>query len=290
LLWNESLTFATLPSWNACLTLIEYISNQNSAHNTSGSARQPQSLRMGHSFICSTHSISMTRSCPDKISAHKLPRKGSANKMPFFKYVQNMLTTASHHASLRPVGTEIKKSQSHSRATSAPCRWSRYPRTRGYTPRPNHSGYSHNPGTRCCERALLDSCSQVNFIAKDFDHQLRKTIFGWVVSGRTGNQGHAAEIHSFLSLEDSINLNLKRLWRIEEISTTASTLLQRNRNANQCSKIGLSSRGWPWTAGRSFEMARLRFSSLERCLSPNTNLLLSKQGTWKSMNVWNTWS
>ncbi|KAM8703782.1 hypothetical protein ACLKA7_008418 [Drosophila subpalustris] len=107
-------------------------------------------------------------------------------------------------------------------------------------------------------RALLDSCSQVNFISESFAQSLRlpmvkrhmricsigeshiqikigtlatiksrldkfempidfcKTLLGWIVSGRC--EGSRRQVHSYsLSLEEFINKNLERLWRIDDL-------------------------------------------------------------------------
>ncbi|XP_044249355.1 uncharacterized protein [Drosophila takahashii] len=355
-LWNESLTFATLPAWNACLTLIErHCQHLESSIHHFGNTNTERLI------ICSRLQHTMLHFDPSGQESRR-PRRSSPPNAPPQHHVAEAVTHAhvdTHHDQVI-LATAIILVQD--------------------------AVGNYVPG-----RALLDSCSQVNFMSEDFAQQLRlprskghidirsigdsftrikhrtstvlksrfgnaelpveccitsriayqpdavidistwnlpdnapladekfyqsrhidlllgtetfftalsigqiklgphlpmlqKTIFGWVVSGRTGNQGHAAQAHSFLSSEDSINLNLERLWRIEEISTTPLTLTPAQAKCESIFQksvcqvadgrlmVQLPFKDDPNLLGRSLETARLRFASLERRLSRNANL------------------
>ncbi|KAL7724978.1 hypothetical protein ACLKA6_013617 [Drosophila palustris] len=131
-------------------------------------------------------------------------------------------------------------------------------------------------------RALLDSCSQVNFISERFAQSLRlpmvkrhmricsigeshtqikfgtsatiksrldkfempidfcKTLLGWIVSGRY--EGSRRQVHSYsLSLEESINENLERLWRIDDLQKSIDKFTRNIVSANKrLSKLFIS--------------------------------------------------
>ncbi|XP_044312490.1 uncharacterized protein LOC123037080 [Drosophila rhopaloa] len=406
-LWNESLTFAALPSWNACLSLIErhcqhlessihHIGNPNTAQNTSGRTRQPQAPRMGHSFTCSTQACPICSGRDHRIfRCSRLQNMSPAQRLEAVR-TKSLCTNClgkAHHPSNCPssnrcrICSRLHHTMLHFDPSGQESRSPRRPSPTNAPPQHHvaeavahaHVDTHHDQiilataiilvqdavGNYVPGRALLDSCSQVNFMSEDFAQQLRlprskgpidirsigdsftrikhristvkstfhhgasqttlhwlmrdlyqsrhidlllgtetfftalsigqiklgphlpmlqKTIFGWVVSGRTGNQGHAAQAHSFLSSEDSINLNLERLWRIEEVSTTPLTLTPPQAKCESIFQksvcqvadgrlmVQLPFKDDPNLLGRSLETARLRFASLERRLSRNANL------------------
>ncbi|XP_036334494.1 uncharacterized protein LOC118745065 [Rhagoletis pomonella] len=107
---------------------------------------------------------------------------------------------------------------------------------------------------------------------------LQKTLLGWVVSGRC--DARSTTPHSYaLSLDESINQNVERLWRIEDVRTPADTYTPEQR---KCEEIFITTvrrqndgrivvrlpfKDNPCLLGRSYETARRRFEALERRLS-----------------------
>ncbi|KAM8714852.1 hypothetical protein ACLKA7_001255 [Drosophila subpalustris] len=112
---------------------------------------------------------------------------------------------------------------------------------------------------------------------------LQKTLLGWIVSGRY--EGSRRQVHSYsLSLEESINENLERLWRIDDLQKSIDKFTPEHRQCEQTFKqtvhqqsdgrivVRLPFKDDPSQLGSSYESAKQRFEALERRFYRNPEL------------------
>ncbi|XP_043865026.1 uncharacterized protein LOC122757290 [Drosophila mojavensis] len=112
---------------------------------------------------------------------------------------------------------------------------------------------------------------------------LQKTLLGWIVSGRYNGGQQQTHCYS-LSQEESINNNLERLWRIEDLSKPIDKFTPEQLQCEQMFTrsvrqqadgriiVRLPFKDDPRHLGSSYESAKLRFESLERRLNRNPEL------------------
>ncbi|XP_036345643.1 uncharacterized protein LOC118754877, partial [Rhagoletis pomonella] len=112
---------------------------------------------------------------------------------------------------------------------------------------------------------------------------LQKTLLGWVVSGRC--QTGSTTSHSYsISMDEVINNNIERLWRIEEVNTSVDIYTPEQRSCEEAFKntvrrqpdgrvvVRLPFKDDPGLLGHSYEIARKRFEALERRLSRTSDV------------------
>ncbi|XP_036346749.1 uncharacterized protein LOC118756063 [Rhagoletis pomonella] len=112
---------------------------------------------------------------------------------------------------------------------------------------------------------------------------LQKTVLGWVVSGRC--QTGSTTSHSYsISMDEVINNNIERLWRIEEVNTSVDIYTPEQRSCEEAFKntvrrqpdgrvvVRLPFKDDPGLLGHSYEIARKRFEALERRLSRTSDV------------------
>ncbi|XP_043862230.1 uncharacterized protein LOC122756477 [Drosophila santomea] len=106
---------------------------------------------------------------------------------------------------------------------------------------------------------------------------LQKTLLGWIVSGRC--RAHPRTLHQYSSIAlTEIDQKMERLWRIDHVELPEITLTpeQRNceefytktlrRNSDGRLEVRLPFKDEPTVLGASFDIAKMRFLSLERSL------------------------
>ncbi|XP_070144939.1 uncharacterized protein [Drosophila kikkawai] len=112
---------------------------------------------------------------------------------------------------------------------------------------------------------------------------LQKTLLGWIISGRC--QTKPTIVHSYsLTLEDAINRNVERLWKIEDVSKSADIYTPEQRKCEEKFVdsvrrdddgrivVRLPFKTDPSLLGNSYETARRRFQALERRLSRSADM------------------
>ncbi|XP_043071675.1 uncharacterized protein LOC122322684 [Drosophila grimshawi] len=140
-------------------------------------------------------------------------------------------------------------------------------------------------GTYRLGRALLDSCSQEQKHSTT-GPMLQKTLFGWVVTGKSHPQQSRELAASFKLDATSIDDHIKRLWEIESFETSKVLLKPEHRaceehyvkttviNDSGRIVVRLPFKNNPSQLGHSFDIARHRFLSLERRLAQSSELRL----------------
>ncbi|KAH8295521.1 hypothetical protein KR054_000641, partial [Drosophila jambulina] len=111
---------------------------------------------------------------------------------------------------------------------------------------------------------------------------LLKTL-GWIISGRC--QTKPTIVHSYsITLEDAINRNVERLWKVEDVSKSADMYTPEQRKCEEKFAdsvrrdndgrivVRLPFKTDPSMLGNSYETARRRFQALERRLSRPADL------------------
>ncbi|XP_036341076.1 uncharacterized protein LOC118750467 [Rhagoletis pomonella] len=112
---------------------------------------------------------------------------------------------------------------------------------------------------------------------------LQKTLLGWVVSGRC--QTGSTTSHSYsISMDEVINNNIERLWRIEEVNTSVDIYTPEQRSCEEAFKntvhrqpdgrvvVRLPFKDDIGLLGHSYEIARKRFEALEHRLSRTSDV------------------
>ncbi|XP_070143612.1 uncharacterized protein [Drosophila kikkawai] len=111
----------------------------------------------------------------------------------------------------------------------------------------------------------------------------RARIWGWIISGRC--QTKPTIVHSYsLTLEDAINRNVERLWKVEDVSKSADIYTPEQRKCEEKFVdsvrrdddgrivVRLPFKTDPSLLGNSYETARRRFQALECRLSRSADM------------------
>ena len=114
---------------------------------------------------------------------------------------------------------------------------------------------------------------------------LQKTLFGWVVSGRYEKRCSSSNSSTFImTTESSLDENLQRLWKLEDLSETVSVRTSEQENCELLFidtvkrdtagriVVRLPFKGNPNELGSSYQIALRRFLSQERRLLRSNEL------------------
>ncbi|KAL7724630.1 hypothetical protein ACLKA6_013864 [Drosophila palustris] len=360
--WNKSLDYSTLPTWKLCMQVVErhcqYLESLGKSESSqtrteaTGNQRSQSTSRHGSSFTCSTQSCALCLSTEHRVircnqfkdmtvteryeAAKRLSLclnclgKGHlAAKCPSNQRCRTC--SRLHHTLLHRETSEVRPSPSSSTShmTTLPSDVVTHTHTNNTSDQVILATaivqVRDASGNYRIGRALLDSCSQVNFISERFAQSLRlpmvkrhmricsigeshtqikfgtsatiksrpdkfempidfcKTLLGWIVSGRY--EGSRRQVHSYsLSLEESINENLERLWRIDDLRKSIDKFTPEHRQCEETFKqtvhqqsdgrivVRLPFKDDPSQLGSSYESAKQRFEALERRFYRNPEL------------------
>ncbi|XP_036347065.1 uncharacterized protein LOC118756406 [Rhagoletis pomonella] len=298
--WKESLDFKTLPTWGDCVKVLErhcqYLESMEASHtgpavipgNSKAALSKVRNQPKGYSFTCSNTPCSVCSSTNHKIS--NCDRFKSYNITQRFDQAKKMglcinCLSKGHQMAQCPsthrckVCSKQHHSLLHRGSTSAQQTTNPPPSREAAVHTHMHNSSSDNvilatamilvrdsSGDYRLGKALLDSCSQVNFITEEFAQRL---------SLPKGKQN--IEIQGIAN--DSLDAKLEKLWRIEEVAvnaepwtreqTTCEQMYRTTVSRNPAGRIvvKLPFKDDPSCLGDSYTTALRRFNAQERRLA-----------------------
>ncbi|XP_036346961.1 uncharacterized protein LOC118756298 [Rhagoletis pomonella] len=298
--WKESLDFKTLPTWGDCVKVLErhcqYLESMEASHtgsavipgNSKAALSKVRNQPKGYSFTCSNTPCSVCSSTNHKIS--NCDRFKSYNIIQRFDQAKKMglcinCLSKGHQMAQCPsthrckVCSKQHHSLLHRGSTSAQQTTNPPPSREAAVHTHMHNSSSDNvilatamilvrdsSGDYRLGKALLDSCSQVNFITEEFAQRL---------SLPKGKQN--IEIQGIAN--DSLDAKLEKLWRIEEVAvnaepwtreqTTCEQMYRTTVSRNPAGRIvvKLPFKDDPSCLGDSYTTALRRFNAQERRLA-----------------------
>ncbi|XP_067613910.1 uncharacterized protein [Eurosta solidaginis] len=297
--WKESLDFKTLPKWDDCVKVLERHCQYLESMQTSsvGSSVFPGSNKSttskvknqtsGHSFTCSKIPCVVCSDTHHRI--HNCDRFKSLNATHRFEQVKKIglcinCLAKGHQVSQCPSSYRCKvcskqhHSLLHRGSTTSPLSQEAAVHTLMHNSTSDQVILAtakilvrDSLGNYRLGKALLDSCSQVNFITEEFAQSLSLPKFKENI-----------EIQGIAN--DSVDVKMEKLWRIEEVpvnsepwtreQTTCEQLYRTTVSRNQTGRIfvKIPFKDDPSCLGDSYTTALRRFNSQERRLEKSSSL------------------
>nr|XP_041632498.1 uncharacterized protein LOC121502822 [Drosophila kikkawai] len=304
--WNESLDYGTLPSWPKCVEVVERhcqyleaLSNANGDPNATqqiATKQRPPQQHPGNTSVDHRFQIikklGLCINCFGK--GHHVAKCPSTQKC--------RICSQSHHTMLhrevvRATPSPPLPSQPQSNApqiSNAVIHTHRETQVNRVILATALVLVKDASGCYKIGRALLDSCSQVNFMSDEFAQALRIPRIKRHMEIRSIGESQTQIKHrasttiksrfNALELMLSVNRNVERLWKVEDVSKSADIYTPEQRKCEEKfvdsvrrdddGHIGvrLPFKTDPSLLGNSYETARRRFQALERRLSRSADI------------------